>query len=185
MTRTILFAVLFLLTSGAYAQVTDSVRRQKTSTILYAGAGPQLAFGLLQESHAVGAQVEAGGYTQFARKNIAVRRLPLLFNWSIAGNYYSGRKVEVAGHPYTYKSYWLVHAYAGAALPFGKSWMGSVQVGPGIGNYMGQADFNAGVQATLNYAVGNHIIVYASVNGMKEPGTNWLGAAGVGVRWRK
>lgn len=183
--RTILLVVFLVIASCSYAQDTAGVRRQKTSTIYYAGAGPQFAFGLLQESHTAGVQLEAGGFTQLARKKVAVRRQPLLFNWSVAGNYYWGKQVDVAGYPYTYKAYWLLHAYAGAALAFGKSWMGSVQVGPGIGNYMGQADFNAGVQASLNYAVANHLIVYASVNGMKEPGTNWLGAAGVGVRWRR
>jgi hypothetical protein len=125
--------------------------------------------------------MEGGGLTLFRKRTSSPRTHPLLLNWSIAGDYFIGKKETVAGYSYTYPAYWLVHAYIGGAISIRNNIMISLSAGPGIGHYNGNTVYNTGVHAAVYYSFSKRFMLSPSFKLMQEPGTDWLGAVGLKV----
>jgi hypothetical protein len=176
MKRWYIIIPLLLLFNPVYSQTGDTIRPKPARTLYMVTAGPALAIGEFARTHMPGLTLEGGGFTSLYKNQKSARKHPLLLSWSVAGDYYSGKKEKTAGYSYTYPAYWLVHAYIGGACSIDKDWLVSLAAGPGIGIYNGNTNFNTGLQASIHYAVAKKIFVSPSFKLMKEPGTDWLAA---------
>lgn len=175
MMRWLIVLSLLWFRNPVFSQAGDSIRKKPASTWYLFNAGPALAIGSFAQTHGPGFGLEAGAMAWIHKKNSSAKN-PVLLSWSVAADYYTGKKEATAGYAYTYPAYLLVHAFAGAAYPVKKNWLVSLTAGPGIGLYNGNAKYNTGLQATVQYAVSNRFSVSPSFKLMQEPGTRWLGA---------
>jgi hypothetical protein len=181
--RCFIISTLLLYQLSVQAQSADTTGHasKRTETIYLAAAGPLLAVGSFSNTHLPGFTMEGGGLTLFRKRTSSPRTHPLLLNWSIAGDYFIGKKETVAGYSYTYPAYWLVHAYIGGAISIRNNIMISLSAGPGIGHYNGNTVYNTGVHAAVYYSFSKRFMLSPSFKLMQEPGTDWLGAVGLKV----
>lgn len=179
--RLVFISLLILYYGPLVAQKKDTLHPKRMETLFTVTTGPSAAVGTFSQTHLAGFGVEAGGLTQFRKKQSSSRKHLLLLSWSAAGDYFWGRKEKVAGYSYQYKRYWLAHAYIGAALEIRKDLLVSLTAGPGIAQYNGSVNYNTGLQAAVHYAIAKRFFISPSFKLMQEPGTNWLAAAGLRV----
>lgn len=181
--RSILSLILFLIYNTIAAQSGDTITHsyKRTQTLYYAAAGPSVAIGEFATTHSFGTGIEAGGLTLFNKKGQQLRKHPLLLQWGIAGDYYWGKKQTIAGYPYTYKRYLLTHALLGGTWKLYPNLLLSLTGGPGLSRYNGSMRYNTTVQAAVHYAITKKIMLSPVFKLFQEPGTDWLGSAGLRV----
>jgi len=101
------------------------------------------------------------------------------FTANAGGDYYFGRRIRTAGHPFEYGGYLYAWLMAGIiANPWTFTHL-TLTAGPTVGIYKGNADMGMGVNLFGNYFLNKKIAVGPGITYKKHPDTDglWTGSA--------
>lgn len=175
-----LFTILSILL------ITFNIAAQDGKKLAHAGGQNHLAsldihlpLGAFARSQFVGAGLSYSWSQHRFGDNISTTKL-IGFTFNAGGDYYFGRRVQTAGHPFQYGGYFYTYLLAGVISNPKPNLNLSLTAGPTIGIYKGNADVGAGVNLFGNYYFKKNLSIGPGVTYKKHPDTDglWTGQSG-------
>jgi len=142
-------------------------------------AGIGIPFGDFSSTHSFGAGLDYSWSNHRFGLLQSIPVKPIGFTFNIGGDYFFGKKEMIGLYSYQYSNYIYLHTYGGVIINQGKKGNISITAGPALGLYVGNTQFNVGINLSGNYYINKKIALSPSILFMKESNSEPLWSAGL------
>ena len=180
--RTVFTAILaFLIALNSFSQTDEPSRPQKGKSQLVS-LDLHLPVGVFARSQFTGAGLNYSWSNRRYGSNVVHPKL-IGFTANAGGDYYFGRRIRTAGHPFQYGGYiygWLMAGIISNPWTFTQF---TLTGGPTVGIYKGNSDMGFGVNLFGSYFINQRVAIGPGITYKKHPDADALWTASVRISY--